>query len=337
MIFRSGYGQKILLLGAAWFVSLAVSQERPSAEPLRPLTEFAATDRYLGFDGGLYGAGQNEPSPEWSEIARRELVQIVPRDSLGNPSTDGRIGFIAMSMSNAEQEFGAFRRMAESAAESRKSPQVVLVNTAQGGRAMSAWAMPRYRTFEIAEERIRSAGLSPQQVQVAWVKLAIELLDGRPIGSPNPSDLTANLQRVRADTRVVLREAKRRFSNLRIVYLGSRTFGGYATTDLNPEPYAYQSAFAVRSLILDQQRGDPGLAFDAARGAAPVPLLMWGPYLWARGDVPRREDGFSWERADFGRDGTHPSRSGEEKVARLMLHFFQTHPLASGWFTRSAR
>lgn len=33
----------------------------PCAVGLKPLTEMAAADTYLGEDGGLYGGGQNQP------------------------------------------------------------------------------------------------------------------------------------------------------------------------------------------------------------------------------------------------------------------------------------
>jgi hypothetical protein len=56
--------------------------------------------------------------------------------------------------------------------------------------------------------------------------------------------------------------ARARLPNLRTAYLGSRTYGGHATGDLNPEPYAYESAFAARWLIRDQIRGDAGLNYD---------------------------------------------------------------------------
>jgi len=43
-------------------------------------------------------------------------------------------------------------------------------------------------------------------------------------------------------------------------------------------------------------------------------------------------DSLVWERADFGADGVHPSDSGRQKVAELLLQFFTTDPLAKPWF-----
>jgi hypothetical protein len=56
--------------------------------------------------------------------------------------------------------------------------------------------------------------------------------------------------------------------------------------------------------------------------------------LWADGVTPRQADGLIYERSDLGSDGTHPSVSGREKVARLMLTFYKSDPLAKTWFAK---
>ena len=64
------------------------------------------------------------------------------------------------------------------------------------------------------------------------------------------------------------------------------------------------------------------------------PLLLWGPYLWADGTTLRKSDGFAWEQKDFrDNDGTHPSDSGRQKVADLLLKFFKSDAGARKWFT----
>ena len=118
------------------------------------------------------------------------------------------------------------------------------------------------------------------------------------------------------------------FPNLRIAYLGSRTYGGYAMSALNPEPYAYESAFAARWLIQRQMQADPELA------DANSPLLLWGPYLWAEGAKGRKLDRLVWERSDFGGDGVHPNDSGRQKVADLLLDFLTKDPLAKVWVAK---
>ncbi len=342
LTYSSIFAQNCLIAGCALVVMLACvvaihaqsdKIDLPAVSTdLVPLTELTGAQRYKQELGGLYGAGANELPEQHSAAAQRESTLIVPRNAQGSPQADGKIVVVAFSMSNAEQEFGAFQKLAH--ADPELSPNVFVVNTAQGGRAMSSWATPRYRTFDIAEERLTRAGVTASQVQVAWVKIPIELIDYRPIGSKDISNLAENIKTVRANTRVVLQQAKQRFPNLRIAYLGSRVYGGYCKTDLNPEPFAYESAFAARSMILDQIQGDAELNFDATKGIVKSPLLMWGPYLWANGLSPRAIDGLTWERSDFGRDGVHPSTAGEQKVARLLLNFFKSDRTSRDWFTR---
>jgi len=84
-----------------------------------------------------------------------------------------------------------------------------------------------------------------------------------------------------------------RFPNLTLLYASSRIYAGYASSALNPEPYAYQGAFSVKWLIEAQLAGSPDLSYDTGR----APWLAWGPYLWADGTA-ERDDGLTWVCSD---------------------------------------
>jgi hypothetical protein len=138
----------------------------------------------------------------------------------------------------------------------------------------------------------------------------------------------------------IARTLKIRYPNIQIVYFSSRIYAGYATTTLNPEPYAYESAFAVKWLVqaqIDQTR--TGAVVDPRAGNldsdSVAPWMVWGPYLWADGLNPR-SDGLIWTRADLENDGTHPARSGEEKVGALLLDFLKNEPTARDWFVQAS-
>ena len=135
----------------------------------------------------------------------------------------------------------------------------------------------------------------------------------------------------------VVRAAKARYPNLRIAFLSSRIYAGYATTPLNPEPYSYESAFSVKWLIeaqIDQMAGGP---VDPIAGNlnynSVAPWIAWGPYLWADGLAPR-SDGLIWECANLQDDGTHPSTSGESKVGGMLLDFMLESPYSRPWFVQ---
>lgn len=283
--------------------------QRKAPESLMPLTDMTADDRYDGEDGGLYGGGKNTPPDSLVRSASAALALIKP--------IDGKIALVSISMSNATMEFSYFKRMADK--DSRKSEKLTIVDCAQGGQAMAEWVNPAGRPWQEAMQRIEGAGIKPEQVQVAWVKLANK--------SPSGT-MKDHLTQLESDTIKVLQNAKAKFPNLRIAYLGSRIWAGNAKGGLNPEPYSYESAFAVRHLIQQQMKGDPLLVEDKA------PLLLWGPYLWAEGTKGRKLDNLKWMPEDFMPDGVHPSESGREKVARMLLEFFSNDPLAKVWFAK---
>jgi len=290
---------------------------------LKPLTEMSAEDRYKGEDGGLYGQGRNTPPQEHVKAAKAALAAIQPLDDQGRPAPDGKVVFVSPSMSNATQEFSTFKRLAD--ADVAKSARLLIVDCAQGGQAMAEWAPPNAPPWKEAQRRLTAAGADDRQVQVAWVKLA----NKGPRG-----DLQEHGRKLRQDTLALLQNAKQRFPNLRIAYLSSRIYAGYATTQLNPEPYAYESAFSVRGLIESQIANDPNLNYDPAKGAVKAPLLLWGPYLWADGIKPRQGDGLVWTRGDLGADGTHPSPAGRQKVADMLLTFFKNDASTKLWFAK---
>jgi hypothetical protein len=92
---------------------------------------------------------------------------------------------------------------------------------------------------------------------------------------PFPLD-ARRLQSLMVDT---LRVAHARFPNLKIAYLSSRTYAGYAKAPRNPEPRSYESGFAPKWIIADQIAGYLEYNYDPARGRLRFPWVAWGPYL----------------------------------------------------------
>jgi len=306
------------LIGALAVVSLAQAP-RPSTG-LQPLPEMTAADRYQGEDGGLYGGGRNTPPEAHQRAALGAARAIRPLNAAGQPATEGKIGLISVGMSNTTQEFSRFVQLARQ--DATLSPRVAIVDGAQGGMDATRWAdsvmnpQSGKNSWDVLDERLQAAGVTAAQVQVAWLKQAL-------IGPGRIGAFPVHARKLQAENARIVQMLRERFPNLRIVYLSSRIYAGYATTQLNPEPYAYESAFAVRWQIQEQM----------AAGAEPQrPVLLWGPYLWADGETPRKSDGLTYARDDLALDGTHPSNSGRQKVAELLLRFFRTDETARGWF-----
>ena len=61
---------------------------------------------------------------------------------------------------------------------------------------------------------------------------------------------------------------KNKFPNLKLVYLSDRIYAGYATTNLNPEPFAWYTGWCVKQLIADQIDGDLSLLYSGSYPSA---------------------------------------------------------------------
>ena len=293
---------------------------------LIPLDQMTGQDKYKGQDGGLYGGGKNQPPAAHLEAALAESKKIVPLDENGKPSPKGKIVLISLGMSNTTMEYSKFKQLAD--ADSAKSPLLVIVDGAQGGQDAEKWNHDDANTWKVAEERLTAAGVTANQVQALWLKQAR-------IAPSRFGEFPKHSKELQGHIIGSLQLAKKRYPNLRLVYLSSRTYAGHATTGLNPEPYSYESAFAVRDIIQQQIKGDAALNWNPAEGEVKVPLLLWGPYLWTDGVISRQSDGLVWTREDCANDGTHPSpASGREKVAKLLLGFFETDSTSRSWFVK---
>jgi hypothetical protein len=292
-----------------------------ASKGLVPLTEL--TGDYHGLDGGLYGGGKNEVPAAQQTQAEKAVAAIQPLDGAGRPAADGKVVMMSLGMSNTTNEFSRFVPLANK--DTRKSASLVIVDGAQGGQTAQVWSAPDARPWGVAEQRLEAAGVKPAQVQVLWIKQA----------NAGPSrGREAEMKRLQDDMEKVVLHAKQKYPNLRVAFLSSRIYAGYAQTGLNPEPYAYEGAFAMRGLIQKQMNGDAALNADATKGGAKVPVLLWGPYLWAAGATPRKADGLTYTPEDFTGDGTHPSQSGAMKVAQVLLDFFTTDANAKPWFVK---
>jgi hypothetical protein len=290
---------------------------------LKPLPALGA-GKYNGFTGGLYPDGKNERPAAHEKAGLALAAKVLPLDAQGKPNKEGKIVLLSVGMSNTSQIFGDFKTLAD--ADKQKAGQVLVVNGAQGG--MTAFRIQDPQTkdgktyWTTVDRRLTSAHATPAQVQVVWIKQADA---GPSTGFP------AYARTLQAELANIVRVLPRRYPNVKLVYLSSRTYGGYATNRLNPEPYAYESGFAVKWMIEDQLKGKEDLDFDAAKGKIMAPWLSWGPYLWANGEK-KNEDGLLSVRGDFGPDGTHHTAQGQRKMAAQLLRFFKTDSTTKGWF-----
>ncbi len=309
----------ICILGLAATRALSQNCSQTSVG-FMPLTELGA-GVYKNYAGGLYPQGSNVNPPAHLAAGLALATQIVPRNSSGAAdSINGKIVLLSIGMSNTTQEFSMFKSLAD--ADAAKNSKLVIVDGAQGGQTAAIISDSTANFWSVIDQRLRNANVTRSQVQAAWIKEA----DAGPTRAfPVHAQILSN------EFELIARNLKAKYPNLKIAYWSSRIYAGYATTALNPEPFAYESGFAVKWLIEKQINGDTTLAFAGAKPQAP--WLAWGPYFWADGMTPR-QDGLIWECRDFQTDGTHPAPPGRTKVANLLLAFFKMEATATSWFLR---
>jgi hypothetical protein len=173
---------------------------------------------------------------------------------------------------------------------------------------------------------LSAAGVTGEAAQAVWLQEA----------DPGPDEgWPGYARKLQGELARIMQLMHDRFPNLKLVYVSNRVYGGWARTRLNPEPYAYETGFAVKWLIAQQIEGHLALNFDPRHGPVKSPWLSWGPDLWANGTTPR-SDGFHYVESDLREDDrTHEAVQGQDKVGRLLLKFFETDSTSRGWFARN--
>lgn len=275
--------------------------------------------------GGLYPGGSNEMPSVHKQAGMLVSHQIIPLNTSGNPDEiNGKVVWLSIGMSNTTAETQRFIPTANN--YSNKSKKLIFVDGAQGGMTAGIICTPSQSNYNVfwntVSNRLTNAGVSAAQVQVIWLK------EANPAGT---TPIKTYYDSLYVQHKRICHELKSRFPNARLCYVSSRISGRYASSTLNPEPYAYYSGWVVKHLIEDQINGDTTLIFNGTNARSP--FLLWGPYFWSDGSNPQINNSTISLLCpdDFQSDGTHPSTQGAQKIAGWMLDFFTNDDLACSW------
>jgi len=313
----------------------------PPTDTVRVPINDLSTGTYFGKPGGLYPSGLNVPPPVQDSAARSRRNTIKALDVNGDESPFGKYVLLSIGGGDATEEWcskgsgppcASWSFMGRAALDPTVNRySLVIVNGAADGQDAPSWTLPTSSSYErIKIARLAPLGLSENQVEIVWLKVA----DPRPTVSL-PAD-SADAYAFLANLGAVVRALRVRYPNLQLVFITSRSYGGYGSGGWNPEPYAYEEGFSVKWAIeaqINEMRGQPldprvGSLSNAKKLA---PVMLWGPYIWANALIPR-SDGLVWQLADFEADGQHPSQTGESKVGQMLLDFFKTSLYTRCWF-----
>jgi hypothetical protein len=293
-------------------------------KPGVPLNDLG-TGSYLGQQGGLYPGGSNVRPATHDSDGASIAAGIQPLDANGNVDpANGKIGILSIGMSDTFDVFLTF--MTDATADPTKSPAVTFVPGAQPRASATMFADPNNAVWNpIMQNFLPQAGLTANQVIIGWVN------DGNTTTGTFPS----NMQQTQANLESIAQNLHTKFPNMKLAYYGSRFYAGYSNglvNPANPEPYAYQTGFAVKWTIQDQLNGLASLNYNPANGPVMAPWIDWGQYDWANG-LLARSDGLVWTCQDLESDGTHPSSAhGREKDSNMLLYFFKTDDTTTPWF-----
>ena len=273
----------------------------------------------FAFTGGLYPDGSNTRPQDHEAAGLAIASQILPLDVDGNPDPgQGKVVMISVGMSNASMEFDRFVSLTNHNPE--VNPKLFLLDGAQPSRTSERWVDPQAETWQFVNDRLAKVGLTPQQVQLAWVKQT----------QARGGDFPAKALALQSDLEAIARNLKTNYPNIKIAYFSSRTRSYSYWRGLSPEPVAFETGFAVKWMIEKQINNHHDLNYDPAKGEVKAPYLSWGPYLWIDGINPR-SDGRVWTAEDLAEDCTHPSQEGSTKVAEMMMEFFKSDATTMNW------
>jgi hypothetical protein len=298
-----------------------------TSTPLVPITDLG-TGTYFGVEGGLYPDGSNvmPASHDADGVAFADAVQ--PLDANGNPDPTGKYGLLSLGLSVTFENY--FFLQQAGLADTSLNSHLVLVNGANPNLTAARYANPNDPIWTTEMNYfIPQTGLTANQIVAAWVMV----IDGYPTGT-FPADMT----KLQGEYESIAENLHTKFPNLKMAFFSSRDYSGYSNGRVqpdDPEPYAYETAFAVRGMIEDQLNGNANLNYNPANGPVMAPWLSWADYDWANGLIPR-SDGLVWTCQDFLNDGTHNSLpSGREKDANMLLNFLKTDDATAPWFLAS--
>ena len=267
---------------------------------------------YQGMQGGLYPGGSNL-RPASHEAAGTAIANaIAPAGHAGCARSiewPRRVRVHRYEQLHA----GVQRVRAQVRRRSGAQDRTCARSTAPlGGQTAQILAQPTSAYWDTVFTRLRGHGSSPRQVQIVWLKDA----NSNPTGgfAVTRDTLTAQFFRI-------VQIIKQKLPNAKLCYFTSRIYAGYASSTLNPEPYAYENAFSVKQVIERQLSGDPALNFDSAHGRRRGAVVIVGTVpLGRRAHATLGRPDLGVQRAESRRRHApirHRSRQGRRQPARV--------------------
>jgi hypothetical protein len=287
------------------------------------------TGSYMGSEGGLYPGGTNVRPPDHEADGLALANGIVPLDANGNYDPNGKYVLLSIGVSISRTLFTQYQLTEQ--VDPTLNPNLVIVNGAIDGTDS-----PNYASFTDGSWQTILNFYLPYQNVTAKQVVAVWLND--PHSQPSGT-YPADMAKQESDVIAALQNMQIYFPNLKLAYIESMHYGGYATNnpEILPEPYAYETGFAMQTVIADQINGAANLNYNPNNGPVVAPWLSWGTYDWANGMLAdstalAASTGLEWSCSDLGPDGVHASTPGKYKDAALLTTFMKSDETVEPWY-----
>jgi hypothetical protein len=283
-----------------------------------PLNDLG-TGTYQGETGGLYPNGSNQPSGQYATDLMTVCTNIVPIDTFGNPSSVGKILFASIGGSTGGHNMKMLRSKTIGNPATNPDLKLISFNNGTGEASLNSIMNPKSDYWDHITQVLAGTKSSYRQVQILYLETDDS---SKNISWPfRPTLIKDHLDSC-------LRVFKKKFKNIKLVYvLGrTRTFGAKAMWNREPSPYYF--GWGCKWAIEDQMNGTPGTKYKGVHAVAP--MITWGFYQWAD-SLPRKTDNFYWRYSETA-DGLHANFEGQDTLSSRFQNFLLTDPYAKNWY-----
>ena len=282
------------------------------------------TGLYMGYTGGLYPGGANSPSGVYADDLYQISSSIVPLDTFGKASSNGKIAFMSLGASIGGKNMKAL--ITKTKGNPLTNPKLLLMNGNEGGvyASLASTMNPDDPYWLHVSSVLKNNKSSYRQTQVIYLETDLGITTNKFPERPN-----AVKNSIEASAKTI----KQKFPNAKVLYLlaRTRTFNNHYNNGAawNVEPCPYYFGWACKWAIEDQINGVPGTGYKGANVVSPI--VTWGFYQWAD-SLPRKTDDFYWRYSET-KDGLHSNdTNGQDTLATRFQNFLLSDVNARQWY-----
>ena len=281
------------------------------------LNEIEQFSIYKEQAGGLYQGGSNQPQLAHRVKIQKQLEQIQPVNEEGVADSSGSIGVVFIGDPYTKGEIEIFQSYIQD--DPKVNPALTFIDGSQDKFDTKYWEKSLFAWENLAQQVI-SNDLTTRQVQILWINLSFADYD---------VELQNSIDSYAESMENIIKNALINFPNSRVVYLSSPRNAINSNNGQYLEPNSYETAFAVREVIKQQEEGLLNFK-EIIQTLDSEPVLLWGPYIWTKNSDGVKD--FSYTEDGYESDGIALSTLGKQRFALDLYDFWTTYEFGRSWF-----